>query len=234
MSLNKSQVVPPSLLPDSVTASDVVIGRRVAKVYPVSGSTYSSDSNNTMNWRISSNDYADFSALSLFFRIRTSDIQMTIDDLHSSIIERIVVSLNGTVIEDISSVNDMHKVLTYAHVPQSYYRNEMHCTQGAIKYVPSTKVTNGFADENDFQLKRGGSVSLNFHNAHGRTQMNNDYLCVNLAPLIGLGRSYNSETKLFPSASAVICKYRSLWQQAIEHWLHLPRTQQPIRPTRLI
>ena len=89
--------MPASLLPDGVSAADVVIGRRAAKVYPVSGSVYKSDSDNTINWRISSNDYADFSALAMLFKLRVSNKHMTLDDLHSSIIDRIVVQLNGQV-----------------------------------------------------------------------------------------------------------------------------------------
>ena len=200
MSLNKSQVIPASLVSQGVDAADVVVARKAAKVYPVSGSVYKSDSNNIINWRISSNDYADFSALAMFFKLRVSNKHMTLDDLHSSIIERIVVQLNGTVIEDISHVNDLHKVLTYAHVPQGYYRNEMHCTQGAFKYVPSTFVAGGYYDENDFRLKRGGHKSLNMYFAgdNVRDQIDNDYLCINLATLLGIGRGYNGETKLFP------------------------------------
>ena len=125
-------------MPDQVTTANLAIGRKAAKVYPVSGSSYRSDSNKTINFRISSNDYADFSALSMFFRLRVASRHMLLDELHSSIYERVVVSLNGTVIEDISHVNDLHKVLTYAHVKRSYYQNEIHACQGSYKYTPGS------------------------------------------------------------------------------------------------
>ena len=131
---------------------------------------------------------------------------MLLDDLHSSILERIVVSLNDTVIEDISHVNDLHKVLTYAHVNRSYYQNEMHGCQGAYKYTPGFHGKTGtnndvYTSENDFVMRidatSPGSDSINPY-YDGRTAITNDYICVSLSTLLGLGRGYNGLTQLFP------------------------------------
>ena len=196
--IEKKQVVPLSLQGEEISAADLVISRKAAKCYPVSGSVYKSDSNNTITFRVSSNDFADFSALSLFFKLRVEDRHMLLDDLHSSILERIVVSLNDTVIEDISHVNDLHKVLTYAHVNRSYYQNEMHGCQGAYKYTPGFHGKTGtnndvYTSENDFVMRidatSPGSDSINPY-YDGRTAITNDYICVSLSTLLGLGLGY--------------------------------------------
>lgn len=206
----KKQVVPLSLTGQEIAGADLVIKRQVAKVYPVSGSEYTANSNRDITFRISSDDFADLSALTLFTKLKVADHRLTLDDLHSSLIERIVVQLNGTVIEDISNVNDLHKVMTYAHCPKSYYQNEMHATQGAYKYVPSMDVkdenpggSSWGMSENDFSLRHVNMLDTEGAKANVSSNLytniaGNNYISINLGTLLGICRGYNGETRLWP------------------------------------
>ena len=195
-----------SLTGQEISAADLVIKRHVAKCYPVSGSSYKANANRDITFRISSDDFADLSALTLFTKLQVPDYRLTLDDLHSSIIERVVVQLNGTVVEDISNVNDLHKVLTYAHCPKSYYQNEMHASQGAYKYCPSAEGDRGY-HEDDFSLAsdvettddagvKRTSASNMFN--HSDKDNQNHYISINLGTLLGVCRGYNGETRLWP------------------------------------
>lgn len=195
-----------SLTGQEISGADVVLKRSVAKVYPVSGSTYNANANRDITFRISSDDFADLSALTLFTQLKVHDPRLTLDDLHSSILERVVVQLNGTTIEDISNVNDLHKIMTYCHVPKGYYTNEMHASQGSYKYVPSMDKKDHDrswgCSENDFNLRvapeftdtagdRDG-ISSNMYLEFG------NYIAINLGTLLGISRGYNGETRLLP------------------------------------
>ena len=192
----KKQVVPYSLTGDEFLSADVVMKRSACKTYPVSGSNYQSNANREINFRISSEHFADLSALTLFLKLKIHDPNLTLDDLHSSLIERVVTSLNGTVVEDLDKVNRIHKVMTYAHCPKAYYEHEMHATEGAYKYVRSIQKDGKYA-ENDFNLNAGGNASRS-SNFYTGDQSGNNYISINLGLLLGICRGYNGATKLFP------------------------------------
>lgn len=194
--------IPASLVGQEKATSSIVLERVSVKTNPISGNKYASNGARDITFRIASDKWADFSNLAMFFKF-TCPENAAPDDLWYSLIDRIVVSVNGVVMEDLANCSDVARVMTYISCPKQYYQNELHASGGAYKYCPSFKVThnrgnnntnNGFYAENDFPC--GGTYNP-FQEGTDFTANANNY---HMLPLnfLGLVRGYSSETKLFP------------------------------------
>lgn len=207
--------IPASLVGQEKSTASIVLGRTSVKTNPVSGNKYASNAAKDITFRIASDKWADFSNLAMFFKFTCKANAMP-DDLWYSLIDRIVVSVNGVTMEDISNCSDVARVMTYISCPKQYYQNELHASGGAYKYCPSFRAEANAAHNaprglqyvaND-QADRTGSLYAenDFPGAGGKNPyvdngdlaaLDNQYYMVPLN-FLGLARGYASETKLFP------------------------------------
>ena len=184
--------IPMSLLGDEATAASVVIDRRSVKVQPVTGNNYSSQGQRDITFRLSGREFADFSNLSLFCKLKTDSINTYPDDLFTSIIQRVQVYINGVLLEDLDNCADVARVITYIGTSKNYYENELH-NYGAWKYVRSKASARSTEyNECDFPI----SLTQGNEFGDGAARAGKE-ICIPLN-FLGLTRGYNSETKLFP------------------------------------
>lgn len=184
--------IPMSLLGDEATAASVVVDRKSVKVQPVTGNNYSSQGQRDITFRVSGREFADFSNLSLFCKLKTNSRETYPDDLFTSIIQRVQVYINGVLLEDLDNCADVARVITYIGTSKNYYENELH-NYGAWKYVRSKTTSRSNAyNECDFPtvLTEGNEFG------DGAARAGKE-ICIPLN-FLGLCRGYNSNTKLFP------------------------------------
>ena len=79
--------IPLGLLGDEAMAASVVVDRKSVKVQPVTGNNYSSQGQRDITFRVSGREFADFSNLSLFCKLKTNSRETYPDDLYTSIIQ---------------------------------------------------------------------------------------------------------------------------------------------------
>lgn len=113
-----------------------VVSRSTIKVRPQGSSTYNNASR-TMQFRLSSSDYADLSTLKWGFKMSRARNSQIPEDLYAlTAIQDIRVEVGGVVAEDIRNVNRCIKPLIYAGVDAEYLKSDL-TMSGSYKYVPS-------------------------------------------------------------------------------------------------
>lgn len=223
--------IPASLVGQEKSTASIVLNRTSVKTNPVSGNKYASNAAKDITFRIASDKWADFSNLALFFKFTCKANAMP-DDLWYSLIDRIVVSVNGVTMEDISNCSDVARVMCYISCPKAYYQNELHASGGAYKYCPSFRaeptqasnqpgglefvaenqadITGSLYSENDFP---GGGGKNPYIENGDLASLANQYYMVPLN-FLGLARGYASETKLFPLRNMTEVQIRITLNQA--------------------
>ena len=129
-----SQVEKLLLAPSDMDSA--VVSRSTVKFRPQGTSTYGSGSR-TMQFRLSSSDYASLDTLTFGFKLTRKYANCVQEDLFAlSCIQDLRVEVGGVVCEDLRGVNRCIKPLIYAGVDESYLRGDL-THAGSYKYVPT-------------------------------------------------------------------------------------------------
>lgn len=129
------ETIPAALRFPSAQKASVVQSRESACFYPTSGMSVRSDQNRNTIFRISSSSFLDPKQTYLSMRVSVPDYRIKIEDMCTSLISAMTLTVGGVEVESLQHVDDQVRLNVMNSCPREIYEGHFAATMGAWKQV---------------------------------------------------------------------------------------------------
>ena len=129
------ETIPAALRFPSAQKASVVQSRESACFYPTSGMSVRSDQNRNTIFRISSSSFLDPKQTYLSMRVSVPDHRVKIEDMVTSLISSMTLTVGGVEVESLQHVDDQVRLNVMNSCPREIYEGHFAATMGAWKQV---------------------------------------------------------------------------------------------------
>ena len=138
---NIQEVLPVSLQYNGASMSSTITQRVTSKFFPVGTDEYKPNGQKTIQFRLSSSHYIDPQTACLNFKIKTSNPGVMVDDLITSIFQRVSLKVGGVQVESIDNFGPMFAHLFYSSCSEDYVKHYGNASLGCYRHVPEGTAT---------------------------------------------------------------------------------------------